>query len=749
MRCGLATSWSSALVGAWLALVLSAWPCAAQLGAVELSVATAFRDQAFEAAAVLDTSALPLGATVVWRAAVDGEVQQSGSVVVERAASKVVAGVVASALGGARVTLSVEMPDGTSGSSSAEVQVIEPGVSLIPLLLVLVMAATTQMVEVSLASGVFVGAWIVTGSASLAFQRFLDTYLVQTVANADHQFVILFTLFLSGLVGMVEKSGGILGMTKVLLRYAKGTRAAQCVAIAAGMLIFFDDYASCLVVGFSFRPVFDPLMISREKLAFITDATSAPIASLSPLSSWVGFEIGLIQQELNNIKALNGTMPEGLSGSGFTVFVQSVPYRYYPIFMLVLQFTLALMRYELGPMMAAERKVTVYRRTDGGDGAFVGNKQSQANEPHALTPQRWWNMVLPLTLLVALIIASMVDLGIKSNAAAEPPNLSPSIGEIFEATNPYASLLYGTFAAALLTALFFALQHHADGKVTRPSPRGCLRASAPAPRDKRDVAQLAAEARPLLSIRESSNAFLFGIQRVFPAVVVLVLAWAIGMVQKDVGCNRFFQSYIEQNISSTSLPSVVFIFSSFMALATGTSWGTMTIVFPIVVVPAWTVSGDPTVVIATVAAVLSGAVMGDHCSPISDTTVLSALASDCNLMKHVWTQLPYSIMTFVWCLLLGTIPVAAGAYPTGVATLLAIVCIPLTMLILGAPIVNKTGRFDLLTEFYLVVRAKVIKRPDEELEQLRSDTAAFYANGSSAVDTELLKQDDAPNAESA
>jgi Na+/H+ antiporter NhaC len=445
-------------------------------------------------------------------------------------------------------------------------------------------------------------------------------------------------------------------------------------------------------------------------------------------------------------------------------------------------------------MMAAERKVTVYRRTDGGDGAFVGNKQSQANEPHALTPQRWWNMVLPLTLLVALIIASMVDLGIKNNAAAEPPNLSPSIGEIFEATNPYASLLYGTFAAALLTALFFALQHHADGKVTRPSPRGCLRASAPAPRDKRDVAQLAAEARPLLSIRESSNAFLFGIQRVFPAVVVLVLAWAIGMVQKDVGCNRFFQSYIEQNISSTSLPSVVFIFSSFMALATGTSWGTMTselhlplaiaarncyaserctnaapcslarsialppslararnpaVVFPIVVVPAWTVSGDPTVVIATVAAVLSGAVMGDHCSPISDTTVLSALASDCNLMKHVWTQLPYSIMTFVWCLLLGTIPVAAGAYPTGVATLLAIVCIPLTMLILGAPIVNKTGRFDLLTEFYLVVRAKVIKRPDEELEQLRSDTAAFYANGSSAVDTELLKQDDAPNAESA
>ncbi len=171
--------------------------------------------------------------------------------------------------------------------------------------------------------------------------------------------------------------------------------------------------------------------------------------------------------------------------------------------------------------------------------------------------------------------------------------------------------------------------------------------------------------------------------------------------------------------------------------------------FPIVIVPAWTVSGDPTVVIATIAAVLSGAVMGDHCSPISDTTVLSALASDCNLIKHVWTQLPYSIMTFVWCFLLGTIPVSAGAYPTGVATLLATICIPLTMLIFGAPIVNKTGRFDLFTELYLVVRAKVLKRPDENLEQLRADTAAFYAQLGGAVDTVVLKEGDAPEPESA
>ena len=717
---------------------------AQSLGEVRLSVKTAFWAQPFDAEAVLEgADAVASGTELPVRLLVNGVLNaEANYTVAERVDGGVqtitVAGVECALLGTCTVTMQVVLPD-TVLVGSAQVQTIEPGVSLIPLLLVLLMALATQMVELSLATGVFVGAWIVTGSITLAFQRFLDDYLVNTLADPSHQFVILFTLFLSGLVGMIDKSGGILGLTSQLLKVATGPRGAQGASILAGCLIFFDDYASCLVLGFSFKPVFDALMVSREKLAFITDATSAPIASLSPLSSWVGFEVGLIQDQLDQIKRLNnGSMPAGLSDSGFTVFVQSIPYRYYPIFMLVLQLALAAMRFELGPMMAAERKVTVHRRTDGGDGAFVGNRGlTDVNAPHPITPQRWWNMVVPIAVLIAMIVGSMVDLGQKANAAKDPPNLSPTVSEIFEATDAYASLLYGTFASVLVVAVFFVLQQHRNGRMAVPTPLGCFRSSAPDMRDADAIAQK----RPLLSVRQSTNAFIAGLQRVFPAIVVLVLAWAIGKIQSDVGCTRFFQAYIESNVSSTALPSIVFLFSSFMALATGTSWGTMAIVFPIVVVPSWIVSQSPAVVVATVAAVLSGAVMGDHCSPISDTTVLSALASDCHLMKHVWTQAPYAVMVWVWCFLIGTIPVANGAYSTSIAILLSLLFIPLTLLLLGAPIVNKTGRYDLFTEAYLLFCSKLLRRPDEALEKLRLETAAFCAAGATEPGAQRVDPD--------
>jgi len=213
-------------------------------------------------------------------------------------------------------------------------------------------------------------------------------------------------------------------------------------------------------------------------------------------------------------------------------------------------------------------------------------------------------------------------------------------------------------------------------------------------------------------------------------VVVLCLAWATGDMMEDSGANRFFRDAIESNLTASSLPTITFIMSSLMALATGTSWGTMEIVFPIVVVPAWNLSGSPDLVIAVIAAVLSGAVAGDHVSFISDTTVLSSIAAGCDLTRHVVTQAPYAAMVMLWSILAGTLPIGfyyagTGGYNNGAALAVGFTLVLVTIFGLGVPVVNKSGRYDFLTELYLVFCKKVLKRPDQDLEDLKKATASF------------------------
>jgi Na+/H+ antiporter NhaC len=259
-------------------------------------------------------------------------------------------------------------------------------------------------VEVSLYTCIFVGACIVAGNLRDGFKDSLSVYLVDALFNEDHCKVILFTLFLSGMVGMMEKSGGMLGFTKFVSKYAKTQRSGQYAVYLTGCMIFFDDYANCLLVGETMKPLTDLLMISREKLAFIVDATAAPVASISPVSSWVGFEIGLIQAEITKLEDKFGTENLTITTSGLGVFLQSIKYRYYPIFMIVLMgFTIGFKR-DYGPMLVAERKVTIFQRTDGGDGK---GKQSsteghRANQPTKDTPQYAFNMLIPIAVLVCI-----------------------------------------------------------------------------------------------------------------------------------------------------------------------------------------------------------------------------------------------------------------------------------------------------------------------------------------------------------
>jgi hypothetical protein len=213
--------------------------------------------------------------------------------------------------------------------------------------------------------------------------------------------------------------------------------------------------------------------------------------------------------------------------------------------------------------------------------------------------------------------------------------------------------------------------------------------------------------------------------KIFPALIVLTLAWATGAAMVAVGVDRLFASWILGGLPAWSLPTLSFVISAFMALATGTSWGTMAIIFPLIMVPTYEVSnGDPIIFYATVAGILSGAVSGDHASPISDTTVLSALASDCKLLAHVSTQAPYALLCIIISILFGTVPIGRGAWPNYVGVLLGMAVVVGIVFLFCKPIINKTGSFDIFTELQLRCRG------NEELEVLRMDTAeAFLSQG--------------------
>lgn len=515
-------------------------------------------------------------------------------------------------------------------------------------------------------------------------------------------------------VGMLERSGGMMGFTKSIAKYAKSSRTGQFATFAIGCLIFFDDYGNTLLAGQTMRPLADVLNISREKLAFIVDSTAAPIASLTPVSSWVGFEVGLIQDQLERLSNIYG---DDLltSTSGLAVFMQSIKYRYYPIFMLILIPTLIYTQRDWGPMLIAERKTQVYERTDGGDGAATKTKvtddqgeekeQPNPNGPKDDQPLAFWNMLLPICLLIFFIFYLLIKSGTIEGE-------DQSFIDKLQNASSYSALLRGTFAAVSCTIVFFQLQIVVNGEVVLPTGDILKKLFKKVTRKKNDDSPRDPdEPRLLLSFPKCVEALIFGIQRIVPALIILTLAWGSGSVMTMIGVDRLFSRIIVGGISPTALPTLTFIVCAFVSLSTGTSFGTMAIMFPLLTVPAYqnlmiddSISdGDAEIVFyATVASILSGAVYGDHVSPISDTTVLSALASDCNLLGHVKTQIPYVTFASILGILWGTLPIGNAAYPNFVAIILGAISIFAFVFLYAVPIVHETGRFDILVRLCII-----------------------------------------------
>jgi len=564
----------------------------------------------------------------------------------------------------------------------------------------------------------------------------------------------LFTVFLSGLVFLVQRSGGTLGFSALVSKLAKNARRTQFACFALGLLFFFDDYANALVVGSTFKGLTDSFSVCREKLAFLVDATSAPVASIVPLSSWIGFELQQIQEQLDAIKEQNGDeMPSGLTDNAFVFFMDTIPTRFYPIFMLLFQVAIMSLAIEFGPMLIAERKCRISERTDGGDGKLSASAADSDGgdeghvEPAKDTPQRWWNMAVPLFVLTVLILAVIINSGVES--VDDDPATEMSARNIFANSDPWSGLLFGTFGASIFTIFFFLVQFKLNGNIVPPSLEAlkvCVFGESKANDDQNggpngdhngdqsDDDDAESVAVPLLRFNEAVTCWVRGIAFMSPAVSILILVWAIGAIMVDIGADRYFTAIITEDVAPSNLPTLVFVLAALLSAATGTSWGTMSIMFPLVSPAAWALCEplDDGVALytATMSQILSGSIFGDHSSPLSDTTLLSSVASGCDLFRHVVTQLPYALWVACFAILCGTQMVGGGVHP-GWCYFVGVLLQTLLTFLVAAPVVARSGRFDAFTECKLWCRKKLKRGGSavEELEVMRRETVEFAKRG--------------------
>ena len=498
--------------------------------------------------------------------------------------------------------------------------------AIAPAVVAIIIAILTRQVLVALPLGILASSAMMMWLGGVHNPIFwvtnaVDRYLFGVLAmmnenntgvDYSHLKILTFTLLIGAMVGVIETNGGTRAMVARVTRHMKTRNRGQLGAWVAGLLVFFDDYANAMIVGPSMRPLFDRLSLSREKLAYIVDSTAAPVASVF-IGTWLVTEISYIDTGLADLGSHRPAFLATMSGS--TAFWNSLPYRTYAWLALVMVFWIALTGRDFGAMRKAES------RAAGGEATPEENlSQSAHNDGRG-----WWLAVVPVAFLVLMTVALLLQSGwhsyaAKGNAIAFDSwdHFAASITGIMGAANSYTALLYASLCSAVL-AIFITLASRAA------------------------------------TLGKTMDAVVSGMSRMFAACIVLVLAWGLSEGGKDLQLGQVASDYLkhleETGVFSVSfLPMATFITASIVSFATGTSWGTMGILCPAVVaISARLFAGMPedqalVLFYATVGAVLTGAVFGDHCSPISDTTVLSSIASQCELGAHVWTQMPYALV---------------------------------------------------------------------------------------------------------
>ena len=449
--------------------------------------------------------------------------------------------------------------------------------SLVPPVVAIVLALITKEVYSSLFVGILIGGAFWSGfKPEATILHVFQDGVVGVLTDSYNMGILVFLVILGVMVCMMNKAGGSAAFGRWAKEHIKTRAGAQLATIALGVLIFIDDYFNCLTVGSVMRPVTDSHNVSRAKLAYLIDATAAPICIIAPISSWAAAVTGFVKGE-----------------DGFSIFIRAIPYNYYAILTVIMMVTLVLAKEDYGPMKAHEKNAIEGDLFTTGDRPFENTSENAIYNKGKVI-----DLVFPiLSLIVCCVIGMIYSGGFFSGTG---------FVEAFSGSDASVGLMLGSFFAMVITIVFYAV-------------------------------------RKVLRFSDSMACIPEGFKAMVPAILILTFAWTLKAMTDSLGAAPFVASVMNSAAGGLMnlLPAIIFLVGCFLAFATGTSWGTFGILIPIVV--AVFQGTNETMMIISISACMAGAVCGDHCSPISDTTIMASAGAQCNHVNHVSTQLPYAM----------------------------------------------------------------------------------------------------------
>ncbi len=453
--------------------------------------------------------------------------------------------------------------------------------ALLPPVVAIALALITKEVYSSLFIGIIVGGLLYANFNLVGMmEHVFNEGLIAQLSDAYNVGILIFLVFLGIIVALMNKAGGSQAFGNWAKKHVKTKVGAQLATILLGCLIFIDDYFNCLTVGSVMRPVTDGHKISRAKLAFLIDATAAPVCIIAPISSWAA--------------AVSGFAPEGTNG--LVLFIQAIPYNYYALLMIVMMISLTVLKVDYGPMATFEKNA------ENGD-LFTVQSAAQETPNEVKGNGKVIDLVFPILVLIFCCVIGMIYTG--GFFTGE------SFVNAFANSDASVGLVLGSFVGLAATILFYV-------------------------------------PRKVLGFKDCMSCITEGFCAMVPAITILALAWTLKGMTDSLGAAEYVQGIVQNSAGSmlNFLPAVIFVIGAFLAFATGTSWGTFGILIPITIKVFPITAGDPMGIIC-IAACMAGAVCGDHCSPISDTTIMASAGAQCDHISHVSTQLPYAMTVAV------------------------------------------------------------------------------------------------------
>ncbi len=459
--------------------------------------------------------------------------------------------------------------------------------SLLPAIIAIALALITKEVYSSLFIGIVVGGLLYSGfSFTGTIEHVFVDGMITQLSDSWNVGILIFLVVLGSMVMLMNRAGGSAAFGKWAVEHVKTKAGAQIATILLGVLIFIDDYFNCLTVGSVMRPLTDKHKISREKLAYLIDATAAPVCIIAPISSWAAAVTGFVD-----------------GANGLTLFVRAIPYNFYALLTIAMMLTLTLADFDFGPMKKVERDSlkALKEKAEGKEPAPGMSGATDQPHPPVSTKGKVIHLVLPIAALIICCVIGMIYTGGFFDGE--------TFVDAFSNSDASVGLVYGSVAALLITQIFFL-------------------------------------ATKVLNFTECMNTISEGFKSMVPAILILTFAWTLKSMTDSLGAADYVAGLV-QNVAGNGafmnfLPAIVFAVGAFLAFATGTSWGTFGILIPIVVN---VFGGDMNneLMIIAISACMAGAVCGDHCSPISDTTIMASAGAQCNHINHVSTQLPYAL----------------------------------------------------------------------------------------------------------